>query len=862
MKIRNLFTLLIIGILFCPGWSFAQITLTPTDTTICPNQTYTIHASFASAYSPNNTDDEFSNDTVNLGFPFVFYGDTFSRCIVSANNFITFDLSKAGQYSNWQYPFAESGGELNNVIMFPFQDVDFSTATLNPNPGKISYQTFGSAPNRKFVLEFCSVPLYGCSTMLVTDELILYEGTNVIEMHITQKPSGCSWNGGTGIEGLRYNSLQDLVPGRNVVNVNWGATNDARRFTPNGTTAYTIDTIPFAPVPILQNADSSQINWYEEGNPVSIGTGSSVTVTVDANVHYYVAQITGQACNDTADFTYSDTSWVHNGTQFDTLNVNICQGDSYNFYGRILNYSGTFDTAFTNTGGCDSFIRVNLYVNPLPIMALTDTNSNQFFCKGASATLAIAQPSTNYSYKWKLNGQVIPGGVNSSINTDDQGDYQLFVTTIKGCTDSSIIVHLKKDSVNIDYTVLPHLGCTDDTIQIVNNSEPGISYLWNFGDGSYPLDTSRDPWHIYAQQATYQVQLIMKDSLGCKDSLTKFINLNHPLAAAFSVDKDSLCQGEGTVVHFTNESTGGISDYQWDFGDADVAGGQITDPNHQYILAGNHAARLIVSDTLGCHDTAIHFIYVDSLPFLYLTANKTNLCTGEQLYLRLNYLAATATQISWSFGDGTHWLGSGKETHSYDQAGTYPVTVSVDYSVCPGTNDTLDISVHELPLVYLGNDTVLCLQGDPILLKNLAANQNPLTQYKWNTGDTTQTLKVVHPGLYSLTASLYDCTTTESVKIDKDCYTDVPNAFTPNGDGINDYFFPRQYLSSGVAGFTLTVFDRWGQKVFETNKAEGRGWDGNFNGKPQPQGVYIYQINVIYHNGRTEQYSGNITLIR
>lgn len=861
MRTRIYFTLILLSALFCFRQSEAQITLIPTDTTICPNQTYTIHASFASAYSPNNTDDYFSNDTVKLGFPFVFYGDTVTKCIVSANNFITFDLSKAGMHSEWQYSYALTAGDVNNAIMFPFHDIDFSTVTLNPNPGTISYQTFGSAPNRKFVLEFCTVPLYDCGTMLVTDELILYEGTNIIEMHIKQKPAGCTWNTGTGVEGLRHSGLQNLVPGRNAAGINWGATNDGRRFTPNVTTNYTIDTIPFNAVPILQNADSNQIVWFEEGNPVSIGTGASVTVTVDPNIHYYVAKITGQACNDTADFTYSDTSWIHNGTKYDTLNANICQGETYDFYGRILNYSGTFDTAFTNTGSCDSFVRLNLYVNPLPIMTLADSASQQYFCKGSSATLSIAQPSTNYTYKWMRDGQPIPGAGTASINTNKSGDYQLFVTTIKGCKDSSIIVHLERDSVIIDYDILPHLGCTEDTIQIANNSEPGMSYQWNFGDGSYPLDTTRNPSHIYFQQATYQIQLVMKDSLGCKDSLTKFVNLNHPLIAAFTVDKDSLCQGKETLVHFTNESTG-ASDYQWDFGDGDVAGGQITNPTHQYSLAGNLLARLIVSDTLGCHDTAIHYIYVDSLPFLFLTANKTNLCTGEQLQLRLNYLSATATQVNWSFGDGTHWTGAGQETHSYDQAGTYPITVSVDYSVCPATNDTLLISVHTLPLVYLGNDSVLCMQGDPIILKNLAENQNPATQYKWNTGDTTQTLKVVHPGLYSLTASLFDCTTTESVKIDKDCYTDIPNAFTPNGDGVNDYFFPRQYLSAGIAGFTLSVYNRWGQKVFETTKATGRGWDGNFNNKPQPEGVYIYQIYLVYHNGKTEQYSGNITLIR
>jgi len=79
---------------------------------------------------------------------------------------------------------------------------------------------------------------------------------------------------------------------------------------------------------------------------------------------------------------------------------------------------------------------------------------------------------------------------------------------------------------------------------------------------------------------------------------------------------------------------------------------------------------------------------------------------------------------------------------------------------------------------------------------------------------------------------------------------------------VNDYFFPRQFLSSGVAGFTMTVFNRWGQKVFETQNPAGRGWDGKFNDKNQPVGVYIYSIKVVMKNLRTEEYTGNVTLLR
>src|SRR5690606_23081679 len=112
------------------------------------------------------------------------------------------------------------------------------------------------------------------------------------------------------------------------------------------------------------------------------------------------------------------------------------------------------------------------------------------------------------------------------------------------------------------------------------------------------------------------------------------------------------------------------------------------------------------------------------------------------------------------------------------------------------------------------------------------------------TGDTTEILKVVHPGIYTLSVSTkpIGCTTTESITIHKDCYIDIPNAFTPNGDGSNDYFFPRQLLSESLSHFHMQVYNRWGQLLFETNNLNGRGWDGRLNGKNQPTGVYLYRI--------------------
>jgi len=166
--------------------------------------------------------------------------------------------------------------------------------------------------------------------------------------------------------------------------------------------------------------------------------------------------------------------------------------------------------------------------------------------------------------------------------------------------------------------------------------------------------------------------------------------------------------------------------------------------------------------------------------------------------------------------------------------------------------------------VDLGPDSSICLHGQPVYLKNLrAAPLNPYQQV-WSTADTTETLKVVHPGVYTLSVSTepLGCMTTQTITISKDCYVDIPNAFTPDGDGHNDYFFPRQLLSEGLSRFHMQVFNRWGQLLFETRNLNGRGWDGRFNGEAQPMGVYLYRIQADFANGRQEKYEGNVTLLR
>ena len=178
-----------------------------------------------------NLIDRYSNP-LNIGFNFCFYGTYYDHFLIGDNGIIQFNTSLAGSYCTWPIVNSIPSPALPmNAIMAPFNDL---------YTGTIKYYTTGISPNKKCVISFDSLQLYGCSTLLVSSQVILYETTNEIETHILNKPICASWNGGRAIHGLHNanGTLADVVPGRNWPTL-WSATNDGWKFSPNFTNCIT-----------------------------------------------------------------------------------------------------------------------------------------------------------------------------------------------------------------------------------------------------------------------------------------------------------------------------------------------------------------------------------------------------------------------------------------------------------------------------------------------------------------------------------------------------------------------------------------------------------------------------------------------
>jgi len=441
------------------------------------------------------------------------------------------------------------------------------------------------------------------------------------------------------------------------------------------------------------------------------------------------------------------------------------------------------------------------------------------------------------------------------------GTYEFTYTKVtpEGC-DTSATVTLTVDSAFVvDFSYDLQKGCMADTV-VFSNLTDAAEFRWNFDDGSL-YDSTKSPVHVFTEQGEYGVWLIATNTNVCTDSIQKIIDTRHPLSAAFTQSSDSVCQSAENAIAFSDNSVGNIQSWQWSFGDGTASSDQ--NPVHYYTLYGTHQVRLIITDDIPCSDTSYSTVYVDSIPFLKLTADADTICNGDRINFDLDYLY-TATGVTWDFGDGTSLNRPGNTTyHSYDVPGSYVINVNVTQPVCEGLNASTTVLVKPYPVVNLGPDTFICPNGVPVGIASKGfLTDSPDIRWLWSTGATSPILRVTEPGIYRLTADLEGCKTTDEIEVKKDCYTDIPNSFTPNGDGVNDYFYPRQLLSRGVLSFSMTIFDRWGQKVFATTAVDGRGWDGRFNDKDQPVGVYIYQINVAFKDGGAENHTGNVTLLR
>ncbi len=250
------------------------------------------------------------------------------------------------------------------------------------------------------------------------------------------------------------------------------------------------------------------------------------------------------------------------------------------------------------------------------------------------------------------------------------------------------------------------------------------------------------------------------------------------------------------------------------------------------------------------------------------TSGNDSICIGESANLNISGAAI----YQWSPSVGLNQTNISNPIASPDVTTTYRI-IGYDGHNCFTDTAFITVAVGNYPTIDLGPDQTLPT-GTMLPLKSVVKN-GPVKKWEWtpttdlNCSDCPEPVAHLKNDItYAVEiTSAYNCKATDTIQIKVFCKSAqvfIPNAFSPDGDGINDVLMVR---ATGIAMVkSFRVFNRWGQLVFERNNFAPNepsfGWDGRVRGVPQPPGVYVYTAEVICENNVPYTYKGNTTILK
>ena len=411
----------------------------------------------------------------------------------------------------------------------------------------------------------------------------------------------------------------------------------------------------------------------------------------------------------------------------------------------------------------------------------------------------------------------------------------------------------------------PKTICIPDTLTFINSSKTVVSptYVWTFGDGS--TSTQLNPTHIYTQSGVYTVQLVVNDPGSCNYSDT--ISKQILVLSANSVDTIptvTICSAQSVQIGILPSADTAVT-YLW------TPSNTLTQNNVSNPFASptqTTTYQLLASNGV-CIDTFYQTvdIFADALTL----AGSDALCPNDTLRLSVTN-SQPNQQLTYSW-QPVNEIVSGANTPnplvSPNHSTTYKVTV-VNQLGCTFSDSIRINIVSSIANISLSATPDTITYGDTSQL-NLILSSN-VAGYNWAPDSTLSATDITNPyadpkqtHTYSVVArDSQGCYKQDSITVYvlrapcKESNIYVPNAFSPNGDGKNDVLYVR---ANGATNIYFSVYDRWGQKVFETRDIT-QGWDGRFKGKKMDTAVFGYYVKGTCIGGENFEKKGNVTLLR
>jgi len=580
------------------------------------------------------------------------------------------------------------------------------------------------------------------------------------------------------------------------------------------TTGYFQSTVDFDPS--IGTANLTSMASYD----IFVAKYSDCPPPIIADFSASDSTICAGSCINFADSSIgSPTSWNWSfpGSSSPTSNLqnptNICYANA-----------GTYPVTLivTNLTSADT-ITHNILVSPLPVIsaiAVSDT-----VCNGSCTNITASGAAT---YTW------MPGSLTgATVNVCPSATtiFSVVGISLAGCIDSStikitVVANPTVNAIAVSDTICSG-SCTDLT------ASGASTYTWMPGGlTGTTVNVCPTTTTIYTVVGSLMA--------GCVDSSTIQITVHQTPTVTATAVSDTLCAGSCTDL-----SASGAATYIWLPGS--LTGSTVN------VCPASSTTYSVSGSTLGCSDSSSVTVIVNPLPIASIVGD-TNICFGE---------TATLTASGGTFYEWDNAVTTPTVIVSPSSTYTYTVTVTTN-----GCTDSVSITVHvsPLPTADAGNDTTI-ISGASVQL-----NGSGGVTYAWSPSNGLSCTNCTNPiasptdtTTYILTVTdANGCTDVDTVVVNVikeivDCGdVFVPNAFSPNNDGINDTLFVR---GKCISTMEFCIYNRWGEKVFESNNIS-TGWNGKYKNGTRNTGVYVWYLIATMDDGTVVNKKGNVTLFR
>ncbi|MCB9266083.1 MAG: gliding motility-associated C-terminal domain-containing protein, partial [Lewinellaceae bacterium] len=408
----------------------------------------------------------------------------------------------------------------------------------------------------------------------------------------------------------------------------------------------------------------------------------------------------------------------------------------------------------------------------------------------------------------------------------------------------------------------------------VENSQPGDTFIWTDANGN-EVGTGEQITH--SPQSNTDYTITYTSSIGCGTRMETVSVEVLPAPVANPISDTVICLGDAIQLSYGSDPN---TIYEWMSTDPGFS--DFNNPEPVVSPTATATYSLVAENGVCPAIEASITVEVVGEVTLNVTASDDVICPDDEVVITAEAIGGSSSDIySWEGSDGTNFTGS---TITVSPLGLTEYTLTYqDGAGCQTLVESVTIDVEgELALdgITIDPDTAaIRFIGDQIFLTANYTTElsGPLT-FTWTRNDSLidsgqglesigETLLIPGELTYELTITTPNgCIYTASINITvEEPNVVVPNAFTPNGDNVNDFF---NIVAQGTPGnleiTEFKVFNRWGQLVYD-NENPGVGWDGTFNDKPQPSEVYFYMISVELPDGNPHSKSpfrGDVTLLR